>query len=100
MDVVVKSGPLHLRLRTVGKIPEGESMADSRVLLAVHPDPEMSGRDSEETVKQEEARLRVVHPTTEDIPGCMSLLDDFLSCNSARLPRPSPRVTTRRSRSH
>ena len=42
----------------------------------------MSSRDFEETVKQEEARLQVVHPTTEDIPGCMSLLDDFLSCNS------------------
>lgn len=45
-------------------------------------DSEMSGRDFEETVKQEEARLRIVHPATEDIPGCMTLLDDFLSCNS------------------
>jgi len=38
-------------------------------------------------VKQEQARLRVVHPTTEDIPGCMTLLDDFLSCNSAWLSK-------------
>ena len=45
----------------------------------------MSPRDFEETVKHEEARLRIVHPTAEDIPGCMSLLDDFLSCNSAHL---------------
>lgn len=58
----------------------------SEVLLTVRPDSEMSGRDYEETVKQEEARLRLVHPTAEDIPGCMSLLDDFLSCNSARSP--------------
>ena len=51
--------------------------------LAFHSDSAMPGRDFEETAKQEEARLRVVHPTTEDIPGCMTLLDDFLSCNSA-----------------
>ncbi|KAF9792507.1 hypothetical protein BJ322DRAFT_997181 [Thelephora terrestris] len=41
----------------------------------------MPSRDFEEIVKQEEARLRIVHPTAEDIPGCMTLLDDFLSCN-------------------
>lgn len=51
-------------------------------LLASRSDSEMSGRDFDETVKQEEARLRAVHPTTEDVPGCMTLLDDFLSCNS------------------
>ena len=55
----------------------------SEAPLTVHPDSEMSGRDSEETVRQEESRLRIVHPTAEDVPGCMSLLDDFLSCNSA-----------------
>jgi hypothetical protein len=55
---------------------------------------EMSGRDFEETVKQEEARLRIVHPTAEEIPGCMSLLDDFLSCNSTCLAQSS---MTRRS---
>jgi len=32
-------------------------------------------------VSQEEARLRRLHPTTEDIPSCMSAFDDFLSCN-------------------
>ena len=52
------------------------------------PIPDMSARDPEETVRQEETRLRIIHPTTEDIPGCMSLLDDFLSCNSARLLPP------------
>ena len=51
----------------------------------------MSSRDFEETAKQEEARLRAVHPTTEDIPGCMTLLDDFLSCNSACLLQVSKR---------
>jgi len=56
-------------------------------LLTFRSDSEMSGRDFEETVKEEEARLRVVHPTAEDIPGCMTLLDDFLSCNSGCLSR-------------
>jgi hypothetical protein len=33
-------------------------------------------------VSQEEARLGQLHPTPEDIPTCMSVFDDFLSCNS------------------
>ena len=33
-------------------------------------------------VAQEEARLRQLHPTPEDIPSCMTVFDDFLSCNS------------------
>ena len=56
-------------------------------LLIFRSDSEMSGRDFEETVKEEEARLRVVHSTAEDVPGCMTLLDDFLSCNSGCLSR-------------
>lgn len=36
----------------------------------------------ETAVSQEEARLRQLHPTVEDIPSCMSVFDDFLSCNS------------------
>ena len=36
----------------------------------------------ETAVSQEEARLRQLHPTTDDIPTCMSVFDDFLSCNS------------------
>ncbi|KAI0063558.1 hypothetical protein BV25DRAFT_1824103 [Artomyces pyxidatus] len=32
-------------------------------------------------VQQEEDRLRVLHPTPEDVPGCMTLFDEFLSCN-------------------
>ena len=59
-----------------------EMIVPEALLLAFRSDSEMSGRDFEETVKQEEDRLRAVHPTTEDIPGCMALLDDFLSCNS------------------
>lgn len=34
-----------------------------------------------EIVKQEEEYLRKVHPTPEDVPGCMKLFDDFLLCN-------------------
>jgi hypothetical protein len=36
----------------------------------------------ETAVSQEETRLRQLHPTTEDIPSCMNVFDDFLSCNS------------------
>ncbi|KAI9066710.1 hypothetical protein FKP32DRAFT_1664709 [Trametes sanguinea] len=36
---------------------------------------------SPELVRQEEEYLRKVHPTPEDIPGCMKLFDDFLLCN-------------------
>jgi hypothetical protein len=38
-------------------------------------------------VSQEEARLRLLHPTPDDIPTCMSVFDNFLSCNST--PGPS-----------
>lgn len=34
-------------------------------------------------VRQEEDRLRKMHPTPEDIPGCMTVFDDFLKCNRA-----------------
>ena len=37
--------------------------------------------DFETVVEQEVKRLQVIHPTPEDIPGCMRLLDDFLSCH-------------------
>ncbi|KAI0374469.1 hypothetical protein BV20DRAFT_961638 [Pilatotrama ljubarskyi] len=36
---------------------------------------------SPELIRQEEEYLRKVHPTPEDIPGCMKLFDDFLLCN-------------------
>ncbi|KAH8119640.1 hypothetical protein DFH11DRAFT_1566191 [Phellopilus nigrolimitatus] len=38
--------------------------------------------DFRTAVEQETRRLQVIHPTPEQIPGCMSLLDDFLSCNA------------------
>ncbi|EPS94867.1 hypothetical protein FOMPIDRAFT_1169286 [Fomitopsis schrenkii] len=41
----------------------------------------MSNVDFETAVQQEEACLRKVYPTPDDIPGCMKLFDDFLSCN-------------------
>ncbi|KAF8590958.1 hypothetical protein K439DRAFT_1328449 [Ramaria rubella] len=37
--------------------------------------------DFETAVKQEVAYLSAVHPTPQDIPGCMSLLDEFFRCN-------------------
>ncbi|KAL5528043.1 hypothetical protein ACEPAF_7179 [Sanghuangporus sanghuang] len=33
-------------------------------------------------VEQETRRLQVIHPTPDDIPGCMRVFDDFLSCNA------------------
>jgi hypothetical protein len=36
-------------------------------------------------VSQEESRLGQLHPTPEDTPTCMSVFDDFLSCNSMSL---------------
>ncbi|GJE97400.1 hypothetical protein PsYK624_136170 [Phanerochaete sordida] len=41
----------------------------------------MSSVDFETAVKQEEAYLRQVHPTSDDIPSCMKLFDNFLQCN-------------------
>ncbi len=32
-------------------------------------------------IKQEKIRLRELHPTPEDVPGCMKLFDDFLLCH-------------------
>ncbi|TCD64874.1 hypothetical protein EIP91_003540 [Steccherinum ochraceum] len=37
--------------------------------------------DFKTAVQQEEAYLREVHPTPEDIPKCMTLFDDFLLCH-------------------
>ncbi|KDQ53622.1 hypothetical protein JAAARDRAFT_161752 [Jaapia argillacea MUCL 33604] len=41
----------------------------------------MSSTSFETAVKQEEEYLRKVHPTPEEVPGCMKLLDDFLLCH-------------------
>jgi len=35
-------------------------------------------------LKQEETYLRLLYPTPDDIPGCISLFDTFLSCNVIR----------------
>lgn len=37
--------------------------------------------DFDKVVEQEVVRLRALHPTPEDIPGCVSLFDDYLACN-------------------
>ncbi|TFK73994.1 hypothetical protein BDN72DRAFT_789983 [Pluteus cervinus] len=46
----------------------------------------MSTKDAafERTVQQEVSRLEAHHPSPDDIPGCLSLFDDFLSCNVFR----------------
>ncbi|TFK44785.1 hypothetical protein BDQ12DRAFT_621174 [Crucibulum laeve] len=44
----------------------------------------MSKLDFKTTVAQEEAYLRIVYPTPSDIPSCLSLFDDYLSCNVIR----------------
>ena len=43
--------------------------------------PTESMANVEAIVKQEEARLHNLHPTTNDVPGCMKLFDDFLLCH-------------------
>ncbi|CAA7259123.1 unnamed protein product [Cyclocybe aegerita] len=40
--------------------------------------------DFKTAVAQEEARLRLLHPTVDDIPGCVSVFDDYLACNVIR----------------
>ena len=44
----------------------------------------MSKRDFITAVRQEEAYLRLVYPTADDIPGCISLFDTYLSCGVIR----------------
>ncbi|KZT24244.1 hypothetical protein NEOLEDRAFT_1135404 [Neolentinus lepideus HHB14362 ss-1] len=44
----------------------------------------MPGVDSQTAVAQEEAYLQKVHPTPEDIPKCMTLFDEFLSCSGTK----------------
>lgn len=41
----------------------------------------MSNVEFEKVVKQEEAYLRLVHPTPEETPTCVNLFDTLLSCN-------------------
>lgn len=41
----------------------------------------MSKLDFKKAVEQEEARLRLLHPTPADIPGCISVFDDYLGCS-------------------
>jgi len=41
----------------------------------------MSKLDLKTAIEQEEARLRQLHPTPDDIPGCISVFDDYLACN-------------------
>ncbi|KJA29044.1 hypothetical protein HYPSUDRAFT_128461 [Hypholoma sublateritium FD-334 SS-4] len=44
----------------------------------------MSKLDFKKVFEQEEARLRILHPTPEDIPGCISVFDDYLGCSVIR----------------
>lgn len=43
----------------------------------------MSKLDLKKAIKQEEAYLRLVHPTPDDIPGCISLFDTYISCSGS-----------------
>lgn len=47
--------------------------------------PLIMSLDFETVVEQEVKRLQVIHPTPEEIPGCIKLLDDFLSCHGASI---------------
>ncbi|KAJ3988489.1 hypothetical protein F5890DRAFT_1453489 [Lentinula detonsa] len=40
--------------------------------------------DFEKAVKQEEAYIRLVHPTPEETPTCINLFDTYLACNAIR----------------
>lgn len=37
-------------------------------------------------ITQEEGRLNVLHPAPSDIPGCIRLFDEYLSCNGESVP--------------
>ncbi|KAJ3841617.1 hypothetical protein F5878DRAFT_609763 [Lentinula raphanica] len=43
-----------------------------------------SNPEFEKVVKQEEAYLRLVHPTPEETPTCINLFDTYLACNAIR----------------
>lgn len=61
----------------------GRELAEQGRNANIDTDVTMDNNIAFETaVSQEETRLRQLHPTTEDVPSCMSLFDDFLSCNS------------------
>ena len=59
----------------------------SRALRADKPN--MLDLDFKVAVEQEEARLRLLHPTPSDIPGCLDTFDDFLACGRKRFCYPS-----------
>ncbi|KAF8967839.1 hypothetical protein BDZ97DRAFT_1801494 [Flammula alnicola] len=44
----------------------------------------MSKLNFKKAVEEEEARLRLLHPTPGDIPGCISVFDDYISCSVIR----------------
>ena len=46
----------------------------------------MSNVDFEKIVWEETARLRLLHPTPDDIPGCFSTFDEYLACNGELIP--------------
>ena len=76
-----------MRVCSASKVTKRIIPATERAVYASRTqlDMDVTTTDSitfETAVSQEEARLRQLHPTTEDIPSCMSLFDDFLSCNS------------------
>jgi hypothetical protein len=44
----------------------------------------MSNTAFDKIVKEEIARLQLLHPTPDDIPGCISTFDEYLACNGEK----------------
>jgi hypothetical protein len=55
----------------------------------------MAKLDLQTVFKQEQDRLRKLHPTPADVPSCLGLFDDYLSCSGTSLSSPwSPFLTS------
>jgi hypothetical protein len=64
----------------------GFSRIPHTITLMASSSPSSSNLDFETVVKQEEAYLRLVHPTPEETPSCTSLFDTYLACNGKHFP--------------
>jgi hypothetical protein len=65
------------------RVPDSEVVTFSPAMSASPSTLPFTNARFEAAVKQEQARLRRVHPTPDDVPSCMTLFDDYLACNSA-----------------
>ena len=69
----------HCQMRK--QLVDSSNVAHLQVLLPSRKKMASENQPNLDVIKQEEAYLRKVHPTPEDVPGCMKLFDDFLLCN-------------------